>query len=165
MPSRLTSLYNEKGILSMEITIPQPLKSEHDNLHEELVKATNAGGKIAEAAKAVAALLHPHFVKEEAYALPPLGMLPQLAEGNITPEMDQVLQMTERLKAELPQMLQEHQAIVAALKTLADVAKQEQLTEYARFAEKLLLHARTEEDVLYPTTILIGEYLKLKLDT
>ena len=148
----------------MDITIPQPLKSEHDELHAELVKATNAGGKIAEAAKAVAALLHPHFIKEEAYALPPLGLLPLLAEGKITPEMDQVLLMTERLKAELPHMLQEHQAIVAALKTLADVAEQEQQTEYARFAEKLMLHAQTEEEVLYPTAILIGEYLKLKLD-
>jgi hypothetical protein len=148
----------------MDITSPQPLKSEHDELHAELVKATNAGGKIAEAAKAVAALLHPHFIKEEAYALPPLGLLPLLAAGNITPEMSQVLPMTERLKAELPHMLQEHQAIVAALKTLADVAEQEQQTEYARFAEKLMLHAQTEEDVLYPTAILIGEYLKLKLD-
>ena len=148
----------------MDITIPQPLKSEHDELHAELVKATNAGGKIAEAAKAVAALLHPHYIKEEAYALPPLGLLPLLAEGKITPEMDQVLLMTERLKAELPHMLQEHQAIVAALKTLADVAEQEQQTEYARFAEKLMLHAQTGEDVLYPTAILIGEYLKLKLD-
>lgn len=149
----------------MDITIPQPLKSEHDELHAELVKATNAGGKIAEAAKAVAALLHPHFVKEEAYALPPLGLLPRLAAGNITPEMSQVLSMTERLKAELPHMLQEHQAIVAALKTLADVAAQEQQREYVRFAEKLMLHAQTEEEVLYPTAIVIGEYLKLKLDT
>jgi hypothetical protein len=111
----------------------------------------------------VAALLHPHFVKEEAYALPPWGLLPLLAEGNITHEMGQVLPMTERLKAELPHMLQEHQVIVAALKTLADVAEQEQQRDYARFAEKLMLHAQTEEDVLYPTTILIGEYLKLKL--
>ena len=149
----------------MDITIPQPLKSEHDELHAELVKATNAGGKIAEAAKAVAALLHPHFIKEEAYALPPLGLLPLLAAGNITPEMSQVLPMTERLKAELPHMLQEHQAIVAALKTLADIAEQEQQREYAHFAEKLMLHAQTEEDVLYPTAILIGEYLKLKLGT
>jgi hypothetical protein len=149
----------------MDITIPQPLQSEHDELHAELVKATNAGGKIAEAAKAVAALLHPHFVKEEAYALPPLGLLSQLAAGNITPEMSQVLSMTERLKAELSQMLQEHQAIVAALKTLADVAAQEQQREYVHFATKLMLHAQTEEDVLYPTAILIGEYLKLKLDT
>jgi hypothetical protein len=148
----------------MDIAIPQPLQSEHDELHAELVKATNAGGRIAEAAKAVAALLHPHFVKEESYALPPLGLLPRLAEGNITPEMSQVLSMTERLKAELPHMLQEHQAIVTALKTLADVAAQEQQREYAHFAAKLMLHAQTEEEVLYPTAILIGEYLKLKLD-
>jgi hypothetical protein len=106
----------------MDITIPQPLQSEHDELHAELVKATNAGGKITEAAKAVAALLHPHFVKEEAYALPPLGLLPRLAAGNITPEMSQVLSMTERLKAELPQMLQEHQAIVADRYFKADFA-------------------------------------------
>jgi hypothetical protein len=31
------------------------------------------------------------------------------------------------------------------------------------FAEKLMFHAQTEEDVLYPASILIGEYLKLKL--
>lgn len=149
----------------MDVTIPQPLKAEHDELHAELVKATNAGGNIAEAAKAVAALLHPHFVKEEAYALPPLGVLPQLAAGNITPEMRQVLSMTERLKTELPHMLQEHQAIMSALKTLSNVAEQEQQREYVRFAEELMLHAQTEEDVLYPAAIVIGEFLKLKLDT
>jgi hypothetical protein len=34
----------------------------------------------------------------------------------------------------------------------------------ARFAEKLRLHARTEEGVLYPAAILVGEYLKLILN-
>jgi hypothetical protein len=29
----------------------------------------------------------------------------------------------------------------------------------------LMLHAQTEEEVLYPAAILIGEYLKLKLKT
>ena len=33
----------------------------------------------------------------------------------------------------------------------------------AEFADKLILHAQTEEEVSYPTAILIGEYLKLKL--
>jgi hypothetical protein len=35
---------------------------------------------------------------------------------------------------------------------------------HARFAEKLMLHAKTEEEVLYPAAILVGEYLKLKLE-
>ena len=62
-------------------------------------------------------------------------------------------------------MLREHQAVVAALAQLAAAAEKEKLPEHARFAEKLALHAKTEEDVLYPAAILVGEYLKLKLET
>ena len=143
-------------------TIPQPLKLEHEELHAELVKATQEAGEIGEAAKAVAKLLHPHFVKEEEYALPPLGLLAPLAEGAITPDMTTVISMTDRLKADLPHMLQEHQQIVAALETLAKAADKGGKPQYARFAEKLTLHAQTEEQVLYPAAILVGEYLKLK---
>ena len=141
---------------------PQSLQAEHEELHAQLVMATKAGGKTAEAARAVARLLHPHFEKEDEYALPPLGLLPLLAEGKVTPEMEQVIALTDKLKAELPQMLREHKAIVAALKTLVDAAKEEGKPEHAAFAEKLTVHAQTEEEVLYPTAILIGEYLKLK---
>jgi hemerythrin superfamily protein len=71
--------------------------------------------------------------------------------------------MTDRLKAELPKMLEEHKAVVAALKNLIAAAEEEKKLEHARFAEKLMLHAQTEEEVLYPAAILVGEYLKLKL--
>lgn len=147
----------------MEFNIPSPLKGEHEELHEELARATKVVGNIGDAARAVAQISHPHFVKEEEYALPPLGLLPRLAAGDVTPEMADVLALTERLKAELPQMLEEHKAIVAALSHLVEVANQEHKLEYAHFAEKLMLHAQTEEEVLYPTAIMIGEYLKLIL--
>lgn len=153
-----------KGGETIEFKIPESLKVEHEKLHAELVKATEAGGKIGDAAKAVAKILHPHFVKEEEYALPPLGLLSLLAEGKVTSEMGNVLAMTDRLKMELSQMLGEHKAIVAALKDLSDAAKKEKKMEYSYFAEKLMLHAQTEEEVLYPAAILIGEYLKLKLN-
>ncbi len=147
----------------MEFKIPQPMKLEHDELHAELVKATKEKGKLGEAAKAVASVLHPHFVKEEEYAIPPLGILTQLAEGTITGEMREVLAMTDRLKAELPTMLEEHRKIVSALETLASVAKKKGKPKYARFAKKLVLHATAEEQVTYPTSILIGEYVRMKL--
>lgn len=147
----------------MEFNIPSPLKGEHEELHQELAKAPKVAGNIGDAARAVAQILHPHFVKEEEYALPPLGLLPRLASGDVTPEMADVLALTERLKAELPQMLEEHKAIVAALSHLVEVAKREHKLEYAHFAEKLILHAQTEEEVLYPTATMIGEYLKLML--
>lgn len=146
----------------MEFKIPQSVKVEHQELHSELAKATIAGGRVGEAAKEVARLLHPHFVKDELYAMPPLGLLRPLAEGKVTPEMTKAITMTDRLKVELPEMLKEHKAIVAALETLAAAAKAEGKTAYAHFTEKLLLHAQTEEEVLYPASILIGEYLKLK---
>ena len=125
----------------MELQIPRPLKVEHEELHAELAKATTVAGKIGEAARTVAALLHPHFVKEEAYALPPLGLLPLLAAGNVMPEMRDVLPMTDRLKTELLQMRGEHTTIVAALHMLVDAAKRENQMAYAHFAEKLMLHA------------------------
>ena len=148
----------------MEFKIPHSLKAEHEELHDELARATQVAGKIGEAAKAVAKLMHSHFEAEEEYAMPPLGLLALLAEGKITPEMGAVLTMTDKLKAELPHMLQEHKAIVGALEGLVKAAKAENKPEYAHFAEKLMLHAQNEEEVLYPATILVGEYLKLKLN-
>jgi hypothetical protein len=71
--------------------------------------------------------------------------------------------MTDRLKAELPEMLEEHKAVVAALENLKKAAAAENKPEHARFADKLIVHAQTEEEVLYPAAILAGEYLKLKL--
>lgn len=147
----------------MKYEIPESLKAEHAELHAELVQAANAGGRTGQAAQAVARLLHPHFLKEEKYALPPLGLLVDLAKGKIDPEMSEVLAMTDKLEAELPSMLSEHTDIVAALKTLIDAAKAENKPDHVRFAEKLMTHAVTEEEVSYPAALLIGRYLKIKL--
>jgi hypothetical protein len=146
----------------MEFIIPQSMQKEHAELHTDLARATQLPGKIGEAARAVATTLHAHFQREEEFALPPLGLLPLLATGEVTPEMSGVLAMTDRLKAELPQMFAEHQAIVLALKNLIAVAEEEDAPELVRFAEKLMLHAQNEEEVAYPAAILIGEYLKLR---
>ena len=145
----------------MGLEIPKSIKLEHQELHEELEEATLEDGPIGEAAKAVNRVLQPHFEKEEEFALPPLGVLPSLSSGQTLPEISKVLAMSNRLKAELAQMLEEHREIVAKLKNLVDAAIKEDKLEYVRFAEKLTLHAQTEEEVLYPAAILIGEYLKI----
>ena len=126
--------------------------------------ATQAGGRVGEAAKEVARVLHDHFVKEEEFALPPIGLLSSLARGEVDDNMKSVFGMTDRLKAELPKMLEEHKAVVAALEKLIVAAEAEKKPEHARFAKKLMLHAQTEEEVLYPAAVLIGEYLKLKFE-
>ena len=61
----------------MNFDIPSSLKAEHEALHEELRRATQSGAEIGEAAQALARLMHPHFVKEDEIALPPLGLRPR----------------------------------------------------------------------------------------
>jgi len=62
-------------------------------------------------------------------------------------------------------MIEEHSGIVASLEDLIGVAQKENEMNIVEFAEKLKLHAKTEEQVLYPAAILIEEYLKLKMPT
>ena len=147
----------------MKFEIPKPLQAEHEELHATLVKATRERGGVGEAAREVARLLHPHFVREEEFALPPLALLSELAQGEVTPEMAEVLPMTRRLKAELPAMLAEHRQIVGALDKLRVAAEAARLPEYERFAEALALHAQTEEKVLYPAAVLVGEHVARSL--
>jgi hypothetical protein len=116
-----------KGVIAMGFIIPRPLKAEHEELHAELTKAAKARGEIGKTAKAVAKILHPHFVKEEEYALPPLGLLSILAKGKFRAQMRDVLNMTNRLQAELPQLLQEHNTIMTALKNLSKAARKEKM--------------------------------------
>jgi hypothetical protein len=90
-------------------------------------------------------------------------LLPALAKGKITSDMAPVIEMTDKLKAGLPHMLDEHKAIVAALEDLIEASKGEGKKEPISIAGKLMLHAQNEEDVSYPTAILVGEYLELML--
>jgi hypothetical protein len=147
----------------MMLQTPQSLKAEHDELHAQLARARDSGGATGKAAAEVAKVLHPHFLKEEEYALPPLGLLPALAEGGTLSEMEAAVAMAHRLKADLSYMLLEHKEIVAALEALKDAAGSEGKAAAAGFAEKLMLHAQTEEEVLYPAAILVGQYLSFKL--
>lgn len=143
--------------------VPSSIAAEHRELHEELEKAIQAGGKTGDAAKLVEERLSTHFEKEEEYALPQLGLLVPLSEGRVSPQMKPAIELSDRLKADLPKMLQEHKAIVEALNGLSAAAKAENKLQALDFVEKLSAHAQNEEQVMYPAAILVGEYLKLKL--
>jgi hypothetical protein len=147
----------------MTYEIPLPLRQEHEQLHAELRRLTQAEGDVGEAARHLARLMHPHFVKEDEIALPPLGLLQQLAAGRFDPGMASVLRLTDRLRAELPQMLDEHRTIVAALERLEDAARRAGRDDVIAFVQALKLHAATEEQVMYPAAILIGEFVRQQL--
>jgi hypothetical protein len=147
--------------MAMTFTIPDPLQQEHEALHGELRRATQAGGEVGEAARELARLMHPHFVKEDEIALPPLGLLGVLARGQVGTEMAEVLTLTDRLEVELPAMLEEHRLIGAALQRLREAAERAQRRDIVAFAEQLIQHARTEEEVMYPAAVLVGRHVRL----
>ncbi len=146
-----------------EIRIPESIKVEHGEIHEALVRATKAPGEVGKAARDLAAVLHPHFVREEQIALPPLGLLASLSRGEVTPEMRAVLPLTDSLRAELPKMLEEHEAIHAATVHLGEVAKAAGDSAAARVAEQLIVHAQNEEEVMYPAALLVGDIVRARL--
>ncbi len=142
------------------MAIPASLNEEHAHLHEVLERATEEEGALGEAARSVAEVLGPHFEREEEFALPQLGML-SLSGDVPAGDVDRIIEITERLSRELPGMLEEHKVIAERLEVLSAEAERAGKKQYSAFAKDLLHHAGMEEEIMYPTSLLIGSYLRL----
>jgi hypothetical protein len=142
------------------IAIPQSLQVEHRAIHEALDAAVKAPGRTGAAAREIAVVLGPHFKREDEIALPPLGLLAPLARGERPAGMSEALAMSDALRNELPRMLAEHRQIRAATEKLRQAAREEGATVQEQFAEALLLHAQSEEEILYPAAVLVGDLIR-----
>ncbi|HZQ73827.1 MAG TPA: hemerythrin domain-containing protein [Burkholderiales bacterium] len=147
-----------------EALAPESVQVEHQELKQFLARASREPGALGESARLVARLLDVHMEKEEQFALPALACLRPLAEGRFRREMADLLAQTEWLKKNLPDLLAEHRAILAALERLVAAARAAGRFDCVEFAEKLVDHARLEEEILYPAVIVLGEYIKRKLE-
>ena len=155
----------EVKVASMTIAIPRSVQIEHAAIHSALEDATKAPDPVGKAARALAEVLHPHFVREEQIALPPLGLLARLAGGTrlTDAEVAEALDMTDSLRRELPRMLDEHKRIRKAVESLLAVAQAEHAVRYVQLAEQLALHAQSEEEVLYPAAVLVGDVIRAQI--
>jgi hypothetical protein len=143
--------------------IPHSIEAEHKMVHQALTTATQAPGRVGTAARELAAVLGPHFEREEQIALPPLGLLATLAAGENPAGMKEALAMSDALRKEMPRMLEEHKQIRAATEKLRTVAREENADVHAEFAERLAAHATSEEEVMYPAAILVGEVIRARM--
>jgi hypothetical protein len=142
---------------------PPSLRREHEELHADLAHAGKMPGLLGETAREVARIMDPHFLREDEYAMPPLSLLPRLARGQVTPDMAEVLPLVARLKQEMPLMIEEHRAIMGAVRAFALAAESDGDEKCIRLAAELTVHAQLEEEVLYPTALLVGDYVKARL--
>src|ERR1700687_992576 len=146
-----------------KLNAPKALLRSHDEARAELVRATMEGGRIAKAGKRVAELCLPHFEHEEKGVFPVLALLPYLEQGNLRPEMLDVIPLIHNFRAKHDAINDHHQLIVSAIENLLQAARKEKNREVAEFAYNLQVHERIEDEVIYPTVILIGKYLQEKL--
>jgi hypothetical protein len=77
--------------------------------------------------------------------------------------MRAALPLTDSLRAELPRMMREHQAIHAATLHLEQVARAQGDAAAQRLAEQLVLHAQNEEQVMYPAALLVGDFVRAQV--
>lgn len=143
--------------------IPAALRQGHDQLRAELVRAADESGRIASAAKRVAALCLPHFEHEEVAVFPIFGVLDDLMVGDVRPEMVEILPMISAFRARQEAMEGHHQKIASAVSDLMHAAQSAKSTEFAELAYGLRIHERLEDELIYPSAILIGKYVSERL--
>lgn len=141
--------------------VPSSIKKEHESLLGQVHQITLFPDSTGLNAKKLEELMLHHFMEEENYVLPPLGLLPSLSNGQLPEQTNNILLLTEKLKSQMTHLSVEHQMIKAYMDELKQAAAKDNHPEVIEFEKELHKHANIEEEVLFPSAILIGEYLKL----
>ncbi len=148
----------------MKPSVPGSIKEEYENLYQSLKNAAIVPGQVGEAAKDAFRLVQPHYEKDQEFALPPLKYLTTIADEKLTGEIEKIHNMSSRLKRQLPQMRLELDGITMALEKLASVALKEDKREYHTMSRNFIRFMESEDQILYPATVLIGDLIKAKAD-
>ena len=157
-------MMNSKFLSNGIINDPESLRLDHDEIRAELARATMEPGPIGKAAMRVARYCLPHFEHEEKAVFPALGLLHDLSLGEVRPEMAEVLPLISAFSARHEALGNQHQSIISAVEALLQAANKEKNREIADFAYNLRVHERIEDEVIYPTVMLIGNYLRERLN-
>jgi hypothetical protein len=135
---------------------------EDRHLREDLDRALKDGGAVGAAARELDRILPAHLEEREKVVFRPLGLLRALADDQSGVDRAQAIALVDQIARDLPKLQQEHRAIYDANKRLIDAANREHKPQYLDLSDRLWVHMRLEEEVLYPTVILVGRYLKLQ---
>ena len=143
--------------------IPQSLRVEHDETLERLTILSHHKWQVGVVARKAIGLFRQHAAHELEFILPPLTLLPLLADGKVTPDMAWAITMSDRVKAEREQIFQEHTQITDVLNELVVAADRAHDKDAGEFAEAAAADALNDVELLEPMVVVIGDYLRTKL--
>lgn len=143
--------------------IPQSLRLEHEDTLQQLGNLARRRGPVGDEARKALVLFKKHLQREETYILPPLTLLPLLADGKISPDMKWAITMAEQVKADRDEIFLEHTQITDAMNALAAAAHTAHDTAALDFAKSAVADSLNDIELVEPMTIVVGDYLKAKL--
>jgi hypothetical protein len=143
--------------------IPQSIRLQHQEDEATLTELSRRPAPVGPAAKAALDLVKRHHQREAEYILPPLTLLPQIADGKITPDMKWAIAMADRVKANREQIFQEHSQITDAMNALLQAAERANNAAAAEFARGAVADSLSDMELQEPMTIVIGDLLRSKL--
>ena len=142
--------------------VPASLKETHEELLQQLHQFTLIKDSSTPFVLKLEELMLHHFTEEEDYILPPLGLLPFLANGQGQENFTEIMALSEKAKSQMDHMSAEHQLIIAYIGELKEASTKENRPAVIQFEKEVAKHAVSEEEVYFPASIMVGEYLKLK---
>lgn len=143
------------------LQVPQSIRLQHEQIISRLDHlAKRSDQESAAAAQKALAFLKEHYAKEEAIVLPPLGLLPRIARGDIAKDMEPAIAMADRTKATLAQFEEDHVQITSLMNELIAVGQNRRNDELVRLATRVAAQSLNDIEVAQPTVILIGDYLR-----
>jgi hypothetical protein len=146
------------------LQVPQSIRLQHEQIISRLNHFAQSKDKeSAAAAQKAADILKEHYAKEEQFVLPPLGLLPRIAKGEVSRDMEPAIAMANRTKSALPDFENDHIKITSLMNELIAVGKKKKNEELVRLATRVAAQSLNDIEVNQPTTILIGDYVRLRV--
>jgi hypothetical protein len=143
--------------------VPQSVRFEHAETLEQLTMLGKRPGKVGEVARRAIEIFKLHVERENEFIMPPLTLLPVLADGQVTPDMAWAVAMTDRVRAEREEIFQEHTRVTEVLNELVEAADAAHDKDAQEFAESAAGDSLNDVEILEPTVLLIGDYIRTKL--
>jgi hypothetical protein len=147
------------------LTVPQSIRFEHAAIIERLTKEAARAGPTGVVAQKALIFIEDHFAREEEFVFPPLGLLDEIAEGQLPDDATKKLaiKMAERTKASKDRLHEDHVQIDSLMNELRESATKVRELDLVAFASSVAAHNLSEAEVMRPAAIVIGDYLRSKL--
>ena len=149
---------------SNALTVPQSIRVEHAAIIERLTKEAARADATGVVAQKALVFIKDHFAREEEFVFPPLGLLDEIAEGQLPDDatIKIAIEMAERTKKSRASFHEDHVTITSLMNELRESATKLRETDLVAFASSVAAHSLNEVEVVEPTTVMIGEYLRTK---